>query len=108
MFNAHEIAVRDNQCKVLLEKSDRIMLSSHDALKDAVDFVPGAAGKTAVISFVAQPDPKIFQVSQDDLVKLRQKYNLPQRFCYVPNQFWKHKNHIVVFQAALSTGGKKV
>jgi len=30
---------------------------------------------------------------------MRQQYNLPDRFIYLPNQFWKHKNHGVVFKA---------
>jgi glycosyltransferase involved in cell wall biosynthesis len=27
------------------------------------------------------------------------EYQLPQRFFYLPNQFWKHKNHMVVIEA---------
>jgi glycosyltransferase involved in cell wall biosynthesis len=99
MFSAKEIAIRDNQCRALLEKSDRVILSSHDALKDAIAFVPESISKISVISFVAQPDPTIFKIGPDDLKKIKQKYSLPDIFCYLPNQFWRHKNHIVVFKA---------
>jgi glycosyltransferase involved in cell wall biosynthesis len=99
MFSAKEIAIRDNQCRVLLQKSDWIIVSSHDALKDAIAFVPEAISKLSVISFVAQPDPKVFLTGQEDLKNIRQKYHLPDIFCYLPNQFWKHKNHLLVFKA---------
>lgn len=29
------------------------------------------------------------------------KYNLPDNYFFLPNQFWKHKNHIVVLKAVL-------
>ena len=29
----------------------------------------------------------------------RQEYQLPPTFFYLPNQFWKHKNHMVVIEA---------
>jgi len=31
--------------------------------------------------------------------KLKKKYNIKRNFFYLPNHFWKHKNHLVVFKA---------
>lgn len=30
---------------------------------------------------------------------IKKKYILPKKYFYLPNQFWKHKNHITVFMA---------
>ncbi len=99
MFDAPEIAKRDNHYRILLEKSDRVIVSSQDAFKDAIAFVPEAVSRISVLPFVAQPDPKVFRMKKEDVQQIKQKYNLPERFCFLPNQFWKHKNHIVVFEA---------
>ena len=32
-------------------------------------------------------------------VRLPQGYNLPEHFFYLPNQFWRHKNHRIVIEA---------
>ena len=73
-----------------------LMLSSEDARKDCEHFYPGAMGNTAVVHF-ATPIPQ-------DLIeplpeKVLQEYRLPPQFFYLPNQFWKHKNHAVVIEA---------
>jgi glycosyltransferase involved in cell wall biosynthesis len=41
---------------------------------------------------------------------IKKLYNLPEKFFYLPNQFWKHKNHELVFQAvkALKEKGEKI
>jgi len=31
--------------------------------------------------------------------RLKKKYNIKKKFFYLPNHFWKHKNHLVVFKA---------
>ena len=38
---------------------------------------------------------------QDDEqnVDVYKKYNIPTNYLYIPNQFWRHKNHIVVLDA---------
>jgi len=99
MFDEKEIRSRDSRFQDLLEKSDRVVLSSHDVLKDVKEFYPKALSKCVVIQFVAQPDRVLSRIQEDDVQQVRQKYGLPQRFFYLPNQFWKHKNHMVVFEA---------
>jgi len=94
-----EIKLRDKSFQVAVSKSARIILSSQDALKDLVAFAPQAVSKTSVVHFVGQVDPKAFSIGEDDIQGLKRKYKLPAKFFYIPNQFWKHKNHIVIFKA---------
>lgn len=51
-----------------------------------------------VLQFVSQP-PK--QVNTLNLKELQEKYKFDGNFFYLPNQFWQHKNHKVVFEACL-------
>lgn len=77
--------------------SDRIiMLSSEDARADCERFYTAARGRTAVVRFAVPVDP--VALSQDPAEVARQ-YDLPARFFYLPNQFWKHKNHTLVIDA---------
>jgi len=45
-----------------------------------------------------------------DPIKTLELYGLPEKFVYLPNQFWKHKNHEALFKAvkALKDKGIKV
>lgn len=77
--------------------SDRvIMLSSEDARKDCERFYPSVKGRTTVVRFAAFISSDLINSSPEKVV---QEYGLPSRFFYLPNQFWKHKNHLVVIEA---------
>ncbi len=78
--------------------SDKIILSSNDALKDFISFIPTEQSKVKVLQFVSQPPTKSKSIGIEDLQK---KYDFSISFFYVPNQFWTHQNHQVVFEACL-------
>jgi len=99
MSSPMEITLRDRSFQVAVAKSARIILSSQDALNDLSTLAPQAVSKTRVLHFVGQVDPDVFSIKEEHIQRLRVKYNLPAKFFYMPNQFWKHKNHIVVFEA---------
>lgn len=73
-----------------------IVLSSEDAQKDFKTFSPEFLDKTRVMRFVARVPQAVYS---EDWEAVRLQYNLPERFIFLPNQFWKHKNHGVVFKA---------
>ena len=73
-----------------------IMLSSEDARRDCERFYRHAKGRTAVVRFSAYIASDRIEPSPGKIV---QEYGLPSRFFYLPNQFWKHKNHLVVIEA---------
>jgi len=73
-----------------------IMLSSEDARRDCETLYPAARGRTTVVRFAIDLDPiKPLQRRAEILAR----YNLPERFIYMPNQFWAHKNHGLVCAA---------
>ncbi len=71
------------------------MLSSEDARADSERFYPRSRGRTVVVRFAVRP-PELAVAPGPQLLE---KYGLPERFMYLPNQFWKHKNHAVVIEA---------
>jgi len=99
LFSEKEIKSRDTNFMSLIQNSDKIVLSSYDALKDFKQFAPKFENKVDVLQFVSQVDSKYFQLNQTDKKKLIEKYNLKDVFFYIPNQFWQHKNHMIVFEA---------
>lgn len=99
MFSQKELSFRDTYLLKIAKKSDAIVLSSYDALKDFKNFAPMYTDKVDVLQFVSQPENNFFGLTQKDEKKLREKYGLSKNFFYIPNQFWKHKNHMVVFEA---------
>ena len=85
----------DNEKKLhrsWVKNSRRIIVSSHDAFKDLLTAHPDAGNKVRVVHFVSQPGER----SNHSGSSL--KYG-EGHFFYVPNQFWEHKNHMVVFKA---------
>lgn len=73
-----------------------IMLSSEDACRDCEHFYRRAKGRTAVVRFAAFIPADLIEPSPEKVVL---EYELPFQFFYLPNQFWKHKNHMVVIEA---------
>jgi glycosyltransferase involved in cell wall biosynthesis len=80
----------------MVDVADTVVVSSQDGLKDLLAFVPGAAGKARVLPFVADVPAHIYESDPDAVVR---QYHLPDRFIYLPNQFWQHKNHRQVIGA---------
>lgn len=73
-----------------------IMLSSESALRDCQKFYPRSAERACVVKFATQPPPELLAV---DPSVVRTQYQLPCQYFYLPNQFWRHKNHQVVVDA---------
>jgi glycosyltransferase involved in cell wall biosynthesis len=73
-----------------------IMLSSTDAQRDCERFYPASRGRTEVVRFAIDLDPAEPLQRRADV---RARYQLPERFIYLPNQFWSHKNHGLVCSA---------
>jgi len=99
MFDDKEIAFRNNSFHTLIAQNRIVCLSSYDAMEDFKKYAPESAYKARCLHFVSIPEPDIYDLSAAEAGKIRSKRNLPERFFYVPNQFWKHKNHIAVLKA---------
>jgi glycosyltransferase involved in cell wall biosynthesis len=85
--------------QAIIRQSDANILSSFNALEDFKRIAPPTAvERTKVIQFVSQPraSSATTTVSLDGL---REKYGFKGKYFFLPNQFWAHKNHMLVLQA---------
>jgi GT2 family glycosyltransferase/glycosyltransferase involved in cell wall biosynthesis/SAM-dependent methyltransferase len=93
LFSAEEIELRDRTIGGLAATPGFIVFSSATAARDFIRFYPEAKATPRVwhfrSAFGALPAPR----------DPRPHYSLPDKYLYLPNQFWVHKNHRVVFEA---------
>ena len=73
-----------------------IMLSSESSHRDFRTFYPGAKNEVCIVRFATQPSPTFLTTNPAEVVA---QYQLPERYFYLPNQFYTHKNHQVVVDA---------
>lgn len=73
-----------------------VMLSSDDACRDCERFYQATTGRTHAVHFAVPPPAPM---GAEAARKIADGYGLPQDFFYLPNQFWLHKNHLLVAEA---------
>lgn len=73
-----------------------IMVSSQDARTDCERWYGRTRGRVHVVPFAVQVDQTSLSESPQ---AVRERYGLPEKYFFLPNQFWKHKNHRVVIEA---------
>jgi glycosyltransferase involved in cell wall biosynthesis len=95
-FTTEEIYWRDRLHSLIAQESEIVVLSSKNAEADFNRFFPGASDKVRVLSFKTSPEPSWYYGEPEQIQK---KYFLPDRFFLISNQFWQHKNHLMVFEA---------
>jgi glycosyltransferase involved in cell wall biosynthesis len=84
-----------------------IMLSSEDTRRACEQHYPSTRGRTRTVHFAVPPGP---QISYAEARAVADSYGLPEHFIFMPNQFWRHKNHALVMDALsiLRERGKQV
>lgn len=92
--------------KEIADRADIIVVSSEAVKADLATLFPHHIPKARVVRFVSPVPDSIYD---RDPAWVCEKYHLPDRYFYIPNQFWAHKNHHLVLQAlqmepARSTG----
>lgn len=97
MFTKFEIMRRNKLYIDTIKYADSLVVSSNDAANDFYKFSNFFHEKLNVLQFVTQPDINIYQLNYNQ--QLTNKYKLKKKFFYLPNQLWKHKNHLVVVEA---------
>ncbi len=83
----------------LITKGDRIFLSSHAAFEDFEIEYKQFSNKVDILHFVSQPVRAVQTLTPEEETEIKTKYAIDRPFFYLPNQFWSHKNHKVVFEA---------
>jgi hypothetical protein len=96
---------RDLAFRMQVRSGRTLMVSSESARNDMERFFPRSRGRVHVVQFASELDIAAHMRCGEEM---RALYNLPDRFFFLPNQFWRHKNHagIVLALARLKTNGK--
>jgi glycosyltransferase involved in cell wall biosynthesis len=79
----------------IVTESKKLLLSSQDAENDLKKYYPNYKTTPFVVHFAVDV-PKKSDLDGKELLK---KFELPQEFYFSPNQFWRHKNQILVIKA---------
>jgi glycosyltransferase involved in cell wall biosynthesis len=87
---------REAGFRIQIASGRTIMLSSESAHRDFRKYYPGAKNEVCVVRFAAQPWPALLTANPAEIVA---QYRLPEKYFYLPNQFYRHKNHQVVVDA---------
>lgn len=95
-FSEPERAARALNALRCSRHASKLILSSESAQADLARISPEGAQRSAVLRFVATvPDPSTLP----PLADLQARYGFDAPYFHLPNQFWAHKNHIVVIEA---------
>ena len=107
LFNFKAYWKREIGFRAQILSGRRVMLSSEDARQDCERFYPSTRGRTHVVRFAVPPATAIDAVAARAVAD---GYGLPASFFFLPNQFWKHKNHECVIGALriLKARGREV
>lgn len=93
LFTADEIAGRRREHESYFA-CEGLLLSSESALADFRRFYKDQSVPTFVVPFAA-----FLPQNLPDAEVVRRRHGLPERYFFAPNQFWVHKNHIVILAA---------
>jgi glycosyltransferase involved in cell wall biosynthesis len=91
LFTAAEISKRDTTFQQIAEKAEHIVLSSEDAKKHFYEFYPQTKASVSVYKFIS--------LIRKVPVEKKLPADIPANYYIVCNQFWPHKNHLVVLKA---------
>ena len=97
-FSTEEIESRERDFTTIAASDNPLILSSNDCQKDFRQFYNADRKNVYVIPFVSYIEEEIRTI-KDELQVLQAFELLPQRYFCISNQFWQHKNHLVVFKA---------
>lgn len=94
LWKPKQLSEVKNAHKNWIHKSDLIIVSSYAAKNDLETLFPDFSEKVEVLHFVSQPEIDI-----NNKIDFETERSFEGEYFYLPNQFWLHKNHLVVFKA---------
>ena len=98
-FGAEELAHKEKNDLAMTGSDNPMVLSSFDAARDLERFYPGHRCSVEVVHFVSYIEPEVRAITPELEQSVRDKFELKRKYIYIPNQFWQHKNHIVMVEA---------
>lgn len=101
LFSPREYASREAYMKIYA-KLGHLLVSSESARKDFEQYYPSMRHVQVHVLRFAAFDPTSAKDVRS-LADLCERHGIPERYIYLPNQFWPHKNHAVVIDALTRT-----
>lgn len=95
-FTAKEIRFRRKIHEDLVKRALPLVFSSRTSLDDFNKFYPSNQNTKKVLNFASFIDDSWQDI---DIKTLKDNFLIDKKYFIVSNQFWKHKNHIVVLEA---------
>jgi len=102
-FTGKEIIRRENLFKKYKNLSSSLIVSSHDTYRLFLKKYKPKKKNIYVLNFV----PFINFEKINNFNKLKKKFSLEDNYIFIPNQFWKHKNHSILIKACIELVKKK-
>lgn len=99
LFSSSELLNRNSSILSLSNPSQFIVFSSESARRDFHHYFPEHKAITRVCHFHTLLDQSSFKLCDSSVLD---ELSIPRKFLYLPNQFWAHKNHIIVLKALLN------
>jgi len=96
MFSESECRVRNKIINKIAKKSTRVILISEYVKQDFQKFAPRYSEKARIFPPISNIDESIYTIPGEKILK---RYHIPEKYIFLPNQFWKHKNHCLVLEA---------
>lgn len=101
LLEPQEFARRNRIIETEASHATRLIVKSESVRADLAAFLPQYKDKIRVIHFVSDVPEYVYTTEPQTILK---PYDLPERFIYLPNQFWQHKNHLRVIEALALLG----
>jgi len=95
IFSRRAWLQREIGFRAQIASAKAVMLSSQASRVECEIYYPGSREKLHVVPFAVELPPEATTAAEGTA----QKYGLPSRYFYLPNQFWAHKNHRVIIDA---------
>lgn len=92
-FSEEEINKRDLEFQVMLDKAKTVIVNARTVKADIEKFLKSTDARIVTLPFCPVLNLEFFKLDVD-----LEKYNLPEKYFMISNQFWKHKDHITAFK----------
>jgi glycosyltransferase involved in cell wall biosynthesis len=96
LFSPKQVRSRDKAFEGVCRSSTFVIASSECVRRDLESFFPAAQGRVRVLRFV---DTSAAEAEVEAPASLGTRYQFTGPYFLVPNQFWAHKNHVVIIDA---------
>lgn len=99
-FEKDELDKRNSDFSFIAKKANPLVLSSNDSRNDFQNNFSRNRKNVFVVHFTSNINDELERITEHFTEEILEKFGLTnKKYIIICNQFWKHKNHIIVFKA---------